>query len=122
MKVGVIRTTIYSYVRGSSYSAAVHTVLICYTITTLTMTEKQAPTDNGSELLVERIKQLENDLESTHVHAMHLLQSNSKMHAQASIYVQEIHSRDMKIENLKELVHWYEVELAKVRAGADSRA
>lgn len=81
------------------------------------MTEKQAPTD-GSEVLLARIKQLENDLESTHVHAMQLLQSNSKMHAQASIYVQEIHSRDMKIENLKELVHWYEVELAKVR-GAD---
>lgn len=69
----------------------------------------------GSQLLLDRIKQLENDLETTHVHAMQLLQSNKKMHSQASIYVQEIHSRDMKIEQLKALVHWYEVELAKVR-------
>ncbi|KAG5356300.1 hypothetical protein CJU89_6027 [Yarrowia sp. B02] len=71
--------------------------------------------NEGSQLLLNRIKQLESDLESTHLHAMQLLQSNNKMHSQASIYVQEIHSRDMKIENLKALVHWYEVELAKVR-------
>ncbi|QNP98033.1 YALIA101S06e05050g1_1 [Yarrowia lipolytica] len=76
---------------------------------------KDSAAEEGPQLLLDRIKQLENDLESTHVHAMQLLQSNNKMHSQASIYVQEIHSRDMKIEQLKALVHWYEVELAKVR-------
>ncbi|KAG5367685.1 hypothetical protein CJU90_3989 [Yarrowia sp. C11] len=81
------------------------------------MTEKEflttKPSAENDSVLLTRIKELETDLESTHVHAMQLLKSNNKMHSQASIYVQEIHSRDMKIEQLKALVHWYEVELAK---------
>ena len=83
-------------------------------VATVTTTTTTMTTPESSSHLISRIKQLETDLESTHIHAMQLLQSNNKMHAQASIYVQEIHSRDMKIEELKELVHWYEVEMGKV--------
>lgn len=74
-------------------------------------------TDDSSdkELLLTRIKQLEADLERTQTHAMHMIQSNNQLHSTASMYLQEVQDRDMKIENLKVLVSWYELELAKLR-------